>query len=241
MSRKIVFVVVSALLLAACSANTSEIFGSGKVITEERSLEGVRRVTLATLGDLTVELGEPASITIEAEDNLLPALETNVRAGTLTIRNKLGANLHPTEPVRYHLIVPSLEALSLTSSGNAEAPALQAKGFSLRTTSSGNIYLAGLDADTLSVDMTSGGNVEIAEGRVTEQTAELKSSGAYEAGNLRSDRARITVRSGGSATVWAGDTLRVTLSSSGNVRYYGHPMVTQSVSSSGGLVALGDK
>jgi hypothetical protein len=53
--------------------------GSGNVVEETREVSGVSGVELATLGTLHVEIGESESLRIEAEDNLLEYIETDVR------------------------------------------------------------------------------------------------------------------------------------------------------------------
>lgn len=241
MKQRVVCLMSVILLLTACGVNMAGVRGSGNVAREERQVHSVRAVTLATLGDLTIELGEAEALTIEAEDNLLPYLETEMPNGMLIIRNRPGANLQPTEPIHYYLTVKNLEKLSITSSGNITAPALQANTFTASVSSSGNLHLAGLDANQIRVRISSSGNVVIDGGQIGAQEITLNSSGQYEAGDVRSETAVADLTSNGDATIWVTDTLDASLSSSGNVNYYGSPAVTQSVSSSGKVVSLGNK
>ena len=237
-------VILIALILTACNplnvAQTT-VDGSGKVTTESRQVSGISGVSLATLGDLTVELGDQESLRIEAEDNLIPYLETEVRNNQLTIQARLGLSLRPTRPVRYFLTVKSLDSVSVSSSGNITAPSLQAGNFSAKISSSGDIKLAGIQADSLNVQISSSGNLEMGSGQVGNQTVVISSSGNYQAGDLKSQTADVRISSSGNATVWVADNLAVHLSSSGNVSYYGSPKVTQEASSSGKSVALGNK
>jgi hypothetical protein len=231
------------LLLCSCTvgiANTA-VQGSGKIASEDRQVQGMRGVILATTGDLTITLGDQEALRIEAEDNLLPYLQTQVRNGTLTIGTKPNTNLRPTQPIHYYLAVKGLEALSVTSNGNIAAPVLRADRFTAEISSNGDIRLAGLYANSLQVRISSSGDLEINEGEVSQQSITISSSGQYKAGGVRSQTADVRLSSSGNATIWVTGSLNAQLSSSGNVNYYGRPAITQRMSSSGKIVSLGDK
>ncbi len=242
-NRTITLQLLMALVLCACYplyANTI-VPGSGTPAGEDRIVTGVNSVTLATMGDLTISLGEQESLRVEAEENLLPNIETRTWSGMLTIRQKEQTELRPTKPIRYYLTVKTLERLAASSSGNIDAPAVQAGSFSIIVNSSGGIHLAGLTADSLEVEISSSGGVRIDAGQVGGQTVAINSSGEYAAGDLRSATADVRINSSGDATIWVTDRLNAVISSSGNVNYFGKPEVTQSLNSSGKPVSLGEK
>jgi hypothetical protein len=89
--------IFASLVLSACDIGYGRtVRGSGRIIEEDRSVGGVTGVNLATIGDLTIEVGNRESLRIEAEDNLLEYFETEVRGGTLRIRVREGVNLRTT-------------------------------------------------------------------------------------------------------------------------------------------------
>jgi hypothetical protein len=235
------FLIALLLFTGSCGFLGNLVRGSGTLASEERQVQGIRAVDLTTEGDLTIELGDQEALRIEAEDNLLPYLETKVQGGTLMIGTRMNTELFPTQPIRYTLVVPSLEALSVSSSGNIDAPALAAAQFKIEASSSGDVHLAGLTADRLEVRISSSGNVAIDGGEVGEQTITVSSSGEYTAPDLLSQSADIRVTSSGHATVWVTGRLDANLSSSGNANYYGDPQVNIQTSSSGNAVSMGDK
>ena len=77
-------IVIFPLVLGACDT-LRVIEGSGDVVTETRAVSGFDRVILGGIGELTLIQGEEESLEIEAEDNILPQITTEVRDGTLTI------------------------------------------------------------------------------------------------------------------------------------------------------------
>jgi hypothetical protein len=268
MNKRIVYVIavlVMALSIVACEVtisgvggSTKTVHGSGSVIEEKRSVSNISSVELAMQGTLSVELGSTESLRIEAEDNLLEYIETPVSAGKLTIESQRGINLQNTEPINYFLTVTGLDSIRISSSGDIQAPDLQAERFSATITSSGNLSMGNLEctsftveisssgnltmailmAETINVRISSSGNVEIAGGQVQEQDITISSSGEYRAEDLASAEAQVTLTSGGSVTVRVSDQLSGRLSSSGNLYYIGNPTVNVTTTSSGRTVQV---
>jgi hypothetical protein len=82
-----VVVVATVLVLPACSVVT----GSGQTESETREVSGFTRVDLSGSGEVTVVQGDVESLTVEADENVLPVLTSDVSDSTL----KLGTSLRP--------------------------------------------------------------------------------------------------------------------------------------------------
>jgi hypothetical protein len=237
---------ILALSILACQVggidlgSATGVRGSGNVVEETRTVSDISGVELATLGTLHIEVGNSEALRIEAEDNLMEHLETEVRSGRLRIGTQQGVNLRPTEPVNYYLTVLGLEEIGIFSSGDIQAPDLDADRFSITISSSGNLEMGTLNAGTLEVDIKSSGNLDIAGGQVGKQNISILSSGNYMAENLESAEADVQLNSSGSATIWVSDHLRANLNSSGDVRYRGDPTVDATTNSSGNVVRIGE-
>jgi hypothetical protein len=247
MNNKIAFAVVGGVLsltLVACGVTirgvTETVRGSGTLVEEDRPVGNLSRVELTMPGTLSIAAGDTESLRVEAEDNLLEYIQTDVRAGTLRIETRPGINLRATRPIRYALTVVKLDSIAVTSSGDVEAADLQSKSFSVKISSSGNVTLFSLDATSLDVTISSSGNLEIRGGQVERQTIHISSSGEYRAQDLPSADAEVILTSSGSATVRVSDRLTGRLSSSGDVRYVGNPSVDVRTTSSGKAVHISD-
>ena len=244
--RFVLVVLMMALSILACQVGGIDlgggrtIRGSGDVVEETRAVSGVSGVELATLGTLHIEVGDTETLRIQAEDNLMEYLETEVRSGSLRIGTLEDFNLRPTEPVNYYLTVVGLDEIGISSSGDIQAPDLDAERFSITISSSGNLEMGTLNASTLEVDISSSGNVDIAGGQVETQDISNLSSGNYRAEDLESAEADVRLNSSGSATIWVSDHLRANLNSSGDVRYRGNPSVDATTNSSGDVVHIGE-
>ena len=77
--------------------------GSGHVRSESRAVQGFDQVVLTGSGELAITQGCAESLTIEAEDNILPLLRSDVSSGRLTLGGKDNASFSATQPIRYKL------------------------------------------------------------------------------------------------------------------------------------------
>lgn len=234
-------IVLVASLSLSCGGPYPMVVGNGVLATVERAVPGTTAVTVATSGDLTIRLGSPASVTITAEENLLQYLTSDVRGGELVLGTEPHVNLSATRGFSYVLTVPSLTAITVSSSGSVTAPALTAPDFALAVKSSGSITLSSLEANNLTTRIESSGSVRVNNGAVAKHSLTIQSSGDVVADGLRSTNATVNISSSGSALVWVTDQLDVTISSSGSVRYYGVPRLTTHLTSSGRVFALGGR
>jgi hypothetical protein len=89
------------------SGNNQKLDGSGKIITENRDVSGFDKVDLQSIGNLTIVQGTEESLTIKADDNLLPYITTEVFNGTLEIGMKPNLSFNPTQSIEYELVVIS--------------------------------------------------------------------------------------------------------------------------------------
>jgi hypothetical protein len=234
--------------------------GSGRMISEQRTVSGINGVSLATTGDLLIEVGNYESLRIEADDNLISRIQTDVRDGILTIQTGTFSNLYFTQNVRYYLTVRNLNSISIVSSGNIQAPDLKADRFLINVSSSGNLKMGNLSTDALDVNISSSGNVfmgvlkagslnvnisssgdlNIGGGEVEKQNIAINSSGKYQAPNLASEDAGVAINSSGDAAIRVRDRLSVQLNSSGNLHYWGNPSVNINKNSSGDIIYSGN-
>ena len=249
MKNKLAFALTGGVLLLsilACSVSFNgnnggeTVRGSGNVVEEEREVSGLTGVELTLQGTLYVEVGSDEALRIEAEDNLLEYIETDMQAGTLVIETRSGYNLNNKKPIKYYLTVIDLKEVSTSSSGDIVSEDLQSESFSIHVSSSGDVTIASLECTTLDVGISSSGDVKIGAGQVKRQKINGSSSGDYNASELPSQEAQVNLSSSGDANIRVSELLTGNLSSSGDIHYIGNPEVDVSSSSSGRVVKVGD-
>jgi hypothetical protein len=239
--------VLLAFSLTAClginftSGNMNVVVGSGKMATETRNVSGYDQVVLTGSGDATITVGDGEGITIEAEDNILPLIETSVQSGRLVIGLKPNTSISTTRGLHYKIDAKTLSGVDVTGSGNVSVNAVKTDGFHSNISGSGSVRVSSLQAKTLKATITGSGKMEISAGKVDSQEITISGSGDYTAGSLESATAQATTTGSGTATLWAKDSLNARTSGSGNVRYYGQPNVAKSETGSGRVTGLGNK
>ena len=82
--------VLALLVLPACGltfnlANSNRVNGSGNTASETRDVSGFTEVSLEVPSTLYIEQGDTESLTIEADDNVLELIETEVVGSRLTL------------------------------------------------------------------------------------------------------------------------------------------------------------
>jgi hypothetical protein len=199
------------LLVTACSVTK----GSGKVVTQTRQVSGFTKVELSGSGELTIEKTGTESLTISAEDNLLPELTSEVSGDTLILGTKPNTTIAPTKPITYSLTVKDLSGIAVSGSGSVRVSNLMTNSLTTKISGSGTIT---------------------ASGTVNDQDVDISGSGRYQAEQLTSKSVKVQVSGSGNASVLATDLLDVKISGSGTVTYSGNPQVSQEISGSGKLI-----
>jgi predicted small secreted protein len=240
------FLLVIVLILVGLATSGCEIdmvSGSGHVITQTRSVSGFNAVSFAGMGDMTIVQGSSEGLTIEAEDNVLDRIKTEVKNGTLYIgfeRDNWQDVIRPTRAIRFNLNLRNLNGLDISGLGNINLAKLKGEEVTLKMSGAGSVKIEQLEASSITCNMSGAGNVELT-GKVTSQSITMSGLGNYSGGDLQSQQAKIVLSGAGGANVWATETLDVRISGAGSVSYYGTPKVTKNISGVGVLNSQGKK
>ncbi len=182
------------------------------VTSESRNVSDFDEVELQGVGNLSIEQTGSESLTVEAEEEVLPKIRTEVENNRLIIGPKPNTTLHTTEPISYKLTVEELNALKASGSGDIDAE--------------------DISTDKLAVTISGAGDVTVS-GKTNSQDIDISGAGNYRAEDLESKEVEIDVGGSGSAIVNVSEKLEAEVSGSGSVEYIGDPAVEQDVSGAG--------
>ncbi len=202
-------------LLASCDVDVNldlGVRGSGELTTESRDVSDFDEIVVLGSGDVIVDVTGTESLTVEAEDNIMPLLTTEVRKGRLELGSN--ATFSTTRAIRYTIEASALTAVEIDGSGDVTA--------------------SGIDSDTFEVTINGSGNV-VPTGSAGDVRVEINGSGAYEGVGLVASVGSVDVSGSGSVLVNATDELDVRISGSGEVTYVGSPTLTEDISGSGSI------
>jgi len=245
-AQKPFLIVLSILILSmlACRVggiviDRERITGSGNLKSEERVVKDVERVRLSYMGELTIIEGDEEGLTVEADDNLLPYIETEMRGRELVIGVQEGIQLDTDHPIRYTLRIKTLNEVSISGSADVYAESLDTGDLSLEISGSGNVRINQLSADDLRVRISGSGNFDLA-GETQSLDLTITGSGNVRGGDLASRQVKVVISGSGNAALWASETLDIRVTGVGNVDYYGRPEVTQSITGDADVNSLGE-
>jgi hypothetical protein len=188
-------------VVTACSATA----GSGQLATQSRQVSGFTSVELAGVGELSIDQTGTESLTVSAEDNLLPLLTSEVEGDTLILGKKPNTRIVTTKPITYTLTMKDITGLAVSGSGTINAPKLTTAALRIEISGSGVI--------------TTAGNVD-------DQSLEISGSGRYLADGLTSKTTTAEISGSGTGNVVASNALDVKISGSGTLTYSGKPQVS---------------
>jgi Putative auto-transporter adhesin, head GIN domain len=216
------------------------ITGSGNVKTETREVSGFSGIGLSLPATVTVRQGSKEGLTIEADDNFLPFIETVVERGSLKIRTTERNVNFKGKGYKLNIIVDAIniDHLSIGGSGDIVADTLKSSKLKASIAGSGDMKLKSLTADSLKVSISGSGDFAGA-GNVDDIEISIAGSGGVKAERLKSKTSKVSIAGSGDTALWATDTLKVSIAGSGDIRYYGDATLTKSVAGSGSIKRLG--
>jgi hypothetical protein len=217
--------------------------GSGVVVSQNRQVADFNSIEINYPAEITIQQGNPTSLTVEGEDNFLPQLETRVSGSTLTIDNSepdWNKRVNPTSLVKIHITLNDLQRVDFPSAGSLLVENFQAEALKIFIDGAGTVTLSNLTAHNLTVNLSGAGTIKTS-GTVDSLNTDISGVGSFQGSDLASQAADINLSGAGSATVWVKNTLNIDISGVGSVNYYGSPTVQRNISGLGGVNSLGDK
>jgi len=184
---------------------------SGRVVTQTLDVHDFSGIALSNVGQLFVEHGGAESLTVSANQDLLPHLDLGVRGGVLHLGLKNGISLEGNVHLEYRVTARHVDELRVSGASVAE--------------------IRGVDARHFLVEI-SGASSVTAAGRADRQTLTLSGASVYVAGRLSTHTTHVLMSGASSAVVNASERLEGSISGASQVVYIGRPAVD--VSASGG-------
>lgn len=218
--------------------------------TETRTIESFDKINFKDFGTLILTQGEQESLTIEADEDLIDELISEVRNGTLHLGvdedwvsrfGKLVSSVFSSsnQKVTYYLTFVSLEKINASGKCNLKCESLKCDSLKVNVSGYGNLKIDQLETRKLKVNISGRGDFKAA-GTVEQQEINISGSGDYQTPELSSQSTRIAISGQGDATVRVEEDLAITISGVGHVNYYGQPKIRQVISGLGKSKRLGD-
>jgi hypothetical protein len=236
--------ICTALVVASCSligggGLGGGIPGSGNVQTETRDTGAFEAISIEYPGaEITLQQSDKESVEIEADDNLLPQLSTEVLSGTLTIKNietDWRTTVNPSRLVKINIAMKNLTAIIFSAPvGDLKVNDLQTDTLTLVVSGGAQVRLSGIQVNLLDSVLSGACSIQ-ASGTADEIKLLLSGLGSFNATDLSSNKATIDLSGMGDAIVRVKEELTATITGAGSIKYFGNPHVEQNVTGAGSI------
>jgi hypothetical protein len=255
--KQIIIIVFMAMLaLPSCFQNFICIHGNGRIVNNYRTPGSFNKLTNSTGIDVIFRVSDTTGISIEAEENLLDYIETEINNNTLEIGTRRGTNcLDFTEPARIIVTTPALSEFVQSGSGDFLGDALSGSFVSVRSSGSGDISIDAITGNDLEMRTSGSGDMQIkaincssidakisgsgdinVKGNATNASFQTTGSGNYYAQGLLLKTADITISGSGNIYTSIENRLNARISGSGNIYLKGNPSISENISGSGRII-----
>jgi len=216
--------------------------GSGKIEAATRNVTGFSSISIEYPAMVTVRQGKAESLKIEADDNLLPQMVTDVQNGTLRIRNSerdWSKRVNPSQTVMITITVTDLSDVDFSSAGTLLVEGLSTENLDINLNGAGEVTLANLEVLELDCNLSGAGSIH-AGGSADIVNVQIDGFGSFYGDKLDSLEADIGINGAGSANVRVKNNLVAEINGAGSVGYYGSPDVDENINGAGAVNQLGN-
>ena len=236
--------IVIILLLA-----TSQLFaqpwktikGDGHIKKETRGIGDFSSISSRGSIEVKITQGHSDNIEVEADENLLPYIETKVENGKLTIGSKQHVNLKSRSKMVVYVSMTSINALDQHGSGNITGSGKFGNNgkTDVNVSGSGNIKLDFDSFGSVSLSVSGSGNIKLKGNTANNITATVSGSGNIDCINVKCDDADAKISGSGNIKVDVQKSIIASVSGSGNVFYKGDATnVVSKIAGSGKIIKI---
>ena len=226
-----VLIVMMSLILTSC--NVLGEHGNGNVIKQERNVKMFDAIDVSGAFDVLLSQGPTQSVFVEADENLMSIIMTEVVGGTLRIENK--KPIHDSKCMKVYITVPELKKIEISGAVDVETQTKFTQNELFLDVSGSTDAKLDLSVQKLNVNSSGGCKLQVMG---MANTFNLDASGAVDvqAFELLCENVSIDISGAGKAEVNASKEIKAGVSGAANVRYKGNPAkVWSDVSGAGSI------
>jgi hypothetical protein len=196
-----------------------QIQGSGVLQSEERAVAEFSEINLSSAVELELAVGPPTSLTVTADDNILPHVVTDVSGGRLSIF--INASTSSQKGVQIKATTPRLSDLVGNGAVRVAAEGISGDQFHLALNGASTCRLAA-EVDELEADVQ-GASTALLAGSAEALTLECQGASRIDADDLKARRVVAAASGASRIQVTASDQIAARADGASLVRYRGRP------------------
>lgn len=212
----------------------ANINGGGNLVKEERNLSGFHSISVHNAIHLFIQQGNTEKVTVEAEEDIMDHLYTEVSAGVLKIGVK--GRVINTGEMNVYVTLKELKSLEAGSASKVQCEGKIEAGELKVSSGSASSVRMDLKCDKLNVRSGSAAKIRIS-GSAQVVSIESSSAASVDMSGFKAEKGDIEASSAGSVKVQITREVEAKASSAGHISITGNPASRNSTSSSGGSVS----
>lgn len=227
--------VMLVLAFGAYSCAGKAVKGDGQIVSEEIPIDIYNEIRVEGAMDIRYEAkpDEAAYLRVEADDNIIPLLDIQVKKNKLSVKAKESIN-----PSRFVIYTnsPSLKYVEAKGASNIYLKgAIAGEQFKLDMRGVGSFDAENVIYERAEFYLHGSGNMSLG-GQVVKGKIEIRGNGNVDAFGLVVDELDCQLKGTGNISVHAVDKLSIDIKGTGNIEYKGTPQITKQKISGTGVV-----
>jgi hypothetical protein len=221
-SIKTLLLLVLVASITSCQFDLGHENGNGNVTTQERAVnQDFDKVRGSSGIDVYLTEGSENKIVVEADENLIDLIETNISNGKLIIRSS--KNIGRSKAKKVHVTFIKLSSIEASSGADIIGKSvIKNETINLDCSSGADLEIE-VFAKELYAETSSGADLDVS-GKASTIYANASSGSELNAKNLNTITCNAKASSGADIIVTVQDKINARASSGGDIRYYGDPV-----------------
>jgi hypothetical protein len=182
------------------SGNNNILKGSGNKKSMTKKVNDFNKIVVSNALDVVFTQGSKSDLEITGDDNIIPAVHTEVNNGVLLLGIK--KSYSASMPIIVSMQSPSISAITVTGASD--------------------VTLRSINTDKLQINLTGTGDIS-ASGKVKSLSINVQGTGDINSKNLDAESVHVQLSGSGDIVLTALNSLVAELVGSGDILYYGHP------------------
>lgn len=230
----LLLIALAITLLTSCEKDKNCVRGSGSIVSHDYAIASFDELYLYGKAEVFITEASQTSLRIEGQENILNALNVDVKNGDLSIGND--NCFKESEKLTMYLSTPSLSAVKIEGLCDVNTEGIfSGASFRAEIDGSGSMDLQ-LDVQEFSAYISGDGDIT-ATGKADTQTIRISGMGDMQLFDLEGSNGDITIDGSGDIEINVSEKLTINISGSGNIYYLGTPTITKDVSGIGNIIS----
>jgi hypothetical protein len=231
-----VLVVMLAFLLtlqSGCSYAFNGIKGNGNVVKQERQISSFNSLEVGGAFRVFLSQGDKVALTVEADENLLGVIKTNVIGNTLKISTT--EDINNSEALNIYLTITDLKEMEISGACKLTCEnKIKLNDLDMECSGASDVELK-LAANNLELDFSGASQVDMF-GSANEVNLDLSGASDLDAIELEAEKYTADISGASNAKINVKSELSVDVSGAASLKYKGEPKLIQTdVSGAGSL------